>query len=130
MVIQVPICCSKVLLPLQPQLWFENWAFVGAAIRACFYFFNTSRAKTIPQNRKGNSHAFLITFCNWWHPKRKKLNSPPLILKSHSKLSLLCWKVLSTTFKFRCLNSKSSKKHWNFHLKIACQIGREIPDDF
>ena len=108
----------------------SNWAFVGAAIRASVFFFDTSREILTSQNRKGNSQCVCYAFFDWRHPKREELNSPTLFHDRHAKKLLPCRNLLSTTFVNRSQNEKWLNNDRNFHFKIEPKIGREKPIDF
>ena len=108
----------------------SNWAFVGAAIRASVFFFDTSWEILTSQNRKGNSQCFLYAFSDWRHPKHSKAYSGTTFRDRHVKMLLLPRNLLSTTFANRSKNDKWLKNDRNFHLKIEPKIGREKPIDF
>ena len=108
----------------------SNWAFVGAAIWASVFFFDTSWEILTSQNRKGNSQCFLYALSEWRHPKRESVNSGTTFRDRHAKMLLPPRNLLSTTFVNRSKNEKWLKKYRNFHLKIEPKIGREKPIDF
>ena len=100
-IIQVPLCCFKTLLPLQSQAWFKNWGFVGASSGGSFSNCDTSWAKT-----RFFFWAFVGASSGGWFSNVDTLSArrsihPPLFLKvlqkyhSHAGKSFqLFWKLI------------------------------------